>query len=205
MPINPPAPSEMRSTASDGDNAFASLLEATVGGAETPAAAAIIQTYSTVAPAVQLQTLASTGTEGAELTGLIAPASASGTTYASAAIAPPAAASAAPTQVDGAVATLIVSDGLASAPAAVTPQQSVAVVSVVDPTIAPADDATDADIETDFSDAGVEGAGEATPASAAVVPATQAGVLAVLPAAPAQVSQVAADASNAGPQPAVAS
>ena len=205
MPLNPPAPSEMRSTASDGDNAFASLLEATVGGAETPAAAAIIQTYSTVAPAVQLQTLASTGTEGAELTGLIAPASASGTTYASAAIAPPAAAAAAPTQVDGAVATLIVSDGLASAPAAVTPQQSVAVVSVVDPTIAPADDATDADIETDFSDAGVEGAGEATPASAAVVPAAQAGVLAVLPAAPAQVSQVAADASNAGPQPAVAS
>ena len=205
MPLNPPAPSEMRSTASFGDNAFASLLEATVGGAETPAAAAIIQTYSTVAPAVQLQTLASTGTEGAELTGLIAPASASGTTDASAAIAPPAAASAAPTQVDGAVATLIVSDGLASAPAAVTLQPSVAVVSVVDPTIAPADDATGADIETDVSDAGVEGAGEATPASAAVVTATQAGVLAVLPAAPAQVSQVATDASNAGPQPAVAS
>lgn len=205
MPLNPPAPSEMRSTASDGDNAFASLLEATVGGAETPAAAAVIQTYSTVAPAVQLQTLASTGMEGAELTGLIAPASASGTTDASAAIAPPAAASAAPTQVDGAVATLIASDGLASAPAAVTPQQSVAVVGVVDPTIAPADDATDADIETDVSDAGVEGAGEATPASAAVVTATQAGVLAVLPAALAQVSQVATDASNAGPQPAVAS
>jgi chemotaxis protein MotD len=205
IPLNPPSPSETRSTTSGGDDAFASLLEAEVGGAETPAAAATLQTYSTVAPAVQLQTLASSGTEIGALMGLIAPATASGETDATAAITQAAASPAAPTQVDGTVADLIVSDGSATTPAAVTPQQSAAVGGVVAATIAPGDDATDTDIETDISDAGVEGAGEAATTSAAVVPAAPAGALAMLPAAPAQVLQVVTDASTAGTQPAVAS
>lgn len=198
MPPNPSRTGETRSTATDGDNAFASLLETEIDAAETPAATT--QPYSTVAPAVQLQTLASTGASDDAIAGLIAPAAASSETDAGAS--PPTASSTAPAMLDGAVADLLVANGSASAPAETTPQLSALAVTTVP--AATAGGTADTDAETEVSEANAQGGGEAAATTAPAASAAPASALAVLPAATAGLAQTATEANGATAQPVTA-
>jgi len=180
MPFTPRATGEARATAGEDDTAFVSLLETEAGVAETPAGPATLQSFSTTSPALQLQTIASTGTDD----GAGDP-------------------TAAPTQVAGASAALNGSDGSASPSTAVTAQQSAAAAR----TIPPATDATEAD--TDVSDASADevGATSAAPASAApgdafsVLPAATVGMV----RAHTDASAAAPRPAVATPEPATAS